>query len=134
MNQAQETPATSALISQDKHASQVALRVSRFLARAASLVSIAILGMFIFGGTERTPVGGEWISLAAFPFGVGLGMVLAWRHEILGGALCTASIIITYATFLMRSEPQWPGIWFLIFATPGIALLIVGMLSRRLAR
>lgn len=110
------------------------LRVLRWTSRVASVVSLILLSLFLFGGEESTPTGREWLMLALFPGALSLGMLLAWRHEIVGGAMTTAAIIGTYAMFWFRRDGVFPGYWFLVFASPGILLLIVGVLARRHAR
>lgn len=109
------------------------LRVLRWTARISSVISLVVLSLFMFGGGEATPSGREWLMLALFPGAVSVGMLVAWRHEIVGGAMTTAAIAGTYAMFRFRGDGVFPGFWFLVFASPGIMLLIVGVLARRYA-
>ena len=107
-----------------------AIRVLRVLARAASLVSLWLLSLFAFSG-GNWPTAGEWLLIAFFPVGVAVGTVLAWHRELLGGLVAAASLVTFHAILLLADGKPWPGPWFLVFASPALALLACGAVTRR---
>ena len=105
----------------------------RWLARLGSLVSLSILLLFLFGeeiDLEQLSYA-EWIGLFFFPFGVTLGMLLAWRWETTGGAITVLSLIAFY-TVMYAERGYFPeGVWFMLFALPGLIFLYCGLRSSR---
>ena len=102
----------------------------RWTARLASLVSVAVLALFILGEIG-TPTPGEWIKLACFPFGVMGGMLFAWRRPLAGGVFALASLGVFYALALSTHGTIPGGPWFLIFTSPAALFVVVGVLERR---
>jgi len=108
----------------------------RRIARIWSIASVGfILLMFIGSGlaegfnlaqfTSRDLVG-----LFFFPFGVGLGMIVAWRREGLGGGITVGSLLAFYAA-LWAMDGRFPrGPWFALVAAPGVLFLACWWLSR----
>lgn len=106
------------------------VKVLRLLARAASLLSLGMLVLFAFsGGNWPTPF--EWLMLAFFPVGVAVGMVLAWHREVLGGAMTFVGLAGFYAISWSADASRPLGPWFVVFASPGLALLACGLVTRR---
>lgn len=105
------------------------LVVLRWLARVATLASLAMLALFATSG-GGWPSAFEWLLLAFFPLGVAVGMIVAWWREVLGGCITLASLVAFYVLMLVRDGhvPMTP--WFAIFALPGLVLLGVGLLER----
>jgi hypothetical protein len=66
----------------------------RWLPRVTSLVSVGILLLFIIGeGSGPNPITArEWVGLFFFPFGVVVGMLVAWRREVLGSLVSIGSL------------------------------------------
>lgn len=107
-----------------------AIRVLRVLARVASLVSLWLLSLFAFSG-GNWPTAGEWLLIAFFPVGVAVGTVLAWHREVLGGAIAAGSLLAFHAILLIAEGKPSPGPWFVVFASPALALLACGLVTRR---
>ena len=107
-----------------------AIRVLRVLARSASLVSLWLLSLFAFSG-GNWPTAGEWLLIAFFPVGVAAGTVLAWHREVLGGAIAAASLVAFHVILLAAEGKPPPGLWFVVFASPALALLACGLVTRR---
>jgi hypothetical protein len=107
-----------------------AIRVLRVLARAASLVSLWLLSLFAFSG-GNWPTAGEWLLIAFFPVGVAVGTLLAWHREVLGGAVAAASLVAFHVILLTAEGKPSPGPWFVVFASPALALLVCGLVTRR---
>ncbi len=60
-----------------RHSTPATLLIVRWLARIASLASIAMLAVFATSG-GNFPTAGEWLLIAFFPVGVVVGMIVAW--------------------------------------------------------
>lgn len=105
------------------------IRALRWTARAASLVSLGFLAMFATSG-GAAPSASEWMLLAFFPIGVAIGMVVAWRREILGGAIAAGSLGAFYATISLDAARPPAGPWFVVFASPALALFACGVMTR----
>jgi hypothetical protein len=96
----------------------------RWVARVTSLLSIGVLLLFltgedglISGGNWARVRPAEWVALLFFPFGVLLGLVLAWWRELLGASLAASSVAAFYVYFALLSG-RAAGPWFLAFAAP----------------
>ncbi len=103
--------------------------VLRWLARLGSLFSVALLALFLFG-EEINPgelTAAEILGLFFFPFGITVGMLLGWRWETLGGTVTVLSLLAFYKV-LYAANGRFPeGIWFALFALPGLLFLYCGL-------
>jgi len=114
----------------------IATLIIRWVARAWSIASVGfILLMFIgsdlaegFNPAQFTPR--DWVGLFFFPFGVCLGMIVAWRREGLGGGITVGSLLAFYATMRVMSGRFPRGPWFALVAAPGVLFLVCWLLSR----
>ena len=112
----------------------LASRVPNWIARVWSLAGIAFVLVFVFGevfgGQGMRPTAAEWIGLALWPIGVGIGLAIAWFRKGLGGALASCSFIGFYVwNFLERGRfPRGP--YFLLVAAPGVLFLLSSLLWR----
>jgi hypothetical protein len=105
----------------------------RWTARLSSVVCLAIIFLFFIGeGIDFQAVKSkEWVGLFFFPLGVLIGLVLAWREEIAGGAVTVLSVIGFYLIYgLLLSGSVWQGWAFLPFFVPGILFLVYGFQTR----
>ncbi|HEY0726811.1 MAG TPA: hypothetical protein VGD38_02005 [Pyrinomonadaceae bacterium] len=103
-----------------------------WIARVASLASIALLAM-IFLGEPFQPSQisfQEWVGLSFFPIGVVVGMIIAWRKEALGGVVTVASLAGFYLVYGYLFRNHIGGWFFLAFAAPGFLFLFHWLLSR----
>ncbi|MFM1822694.1 MAG: hypothetical protein RI967_960 [Planctomycetota bacterium] len=107
-------------------------RVLRWLARLASLASLALLALFATSGGSA-PSAFEWLLLAFFPIGVAIGTVLAWFREIAGGSVALVALVAFHALLLVDDGRPPAGSWFLVFTSPALVLLAVGIATRRAA-
>lgn len=107
----------------------VPVRIVRWSARAASLASLGLLAMFATSG-GAAPSAFEWLLLALFPVGVAIGMVVAWWREILGGGITAVSLGAFYAIISLDAARPPMGPWFVVFASPALALLACGVMTR----
>jgi hypothetical protein len=111
--------------------------IVRWMARAWSIASVGfVLLMFIGSGlaegfnpaqfTTR-----DWVGLFFFPFGICLGMIVAWRREGLGGGITVGSLLAFYAALRIMGGQFPRGPWFALVAAPGILFLMSWVLSAR---
>ncbi|HEX6127289.1 MAG TPA: hypothetical protein VFZ23_18100 [Pyrinomonadaceae bacterium] len=104
----------------------------RLSAHATAVVCLAVTLLFLFGTDfqfQSLSVR-EWIGLGFFPVGVVIGLVLAWREELLGGVIILASIAGFYLVYgwLLSSDLRQG--WVLLpFLVPAILFLIHGSLQ-----
>jgi hypothetical protein len=70
------------------------------------------------------------IGLVLFPFGVCLGILMAWRWESLGSIISVSSFLGFYATlwFFNGRLPREP--FFALVAAPGFLFLVSALLDR----
>jgi len=105
--------------------------VFRWLTRIASLASIVVLLLFVFGGAESLQFRSlrEVVGFAFFPVGILVGMLLGWKWHWVGGLFSLISLVAFYAWHFVDSGRFPSGPWFLIFTLPAIMFLIVGVLK-----
>lgn len=111
-----------------------ALYALAWSARALSIVSAGLLLLFFIGeGFDPSRVVlREWVGLLFFPFGVVVGLILAWRREGLGGAVSVASLLAFYVWNILASGGLPRGLAFVAFTLPGFLFLLYALLSSRL--
>ena len=97
-------------------------QVIRWLARAGSLASIGLLSAFLVG--EGLPP--IICKTVLFPFGVMVGLLLAWRFERTGGMIAVACLLMFYALehFGGGAFPKGNAFW--LISAPGALFLISG--------
>ncbi len=98
-------------ISMDSSVSKfsTAVRALRWSARILSILSVGIFLLFAIGEgfNPFRFTAQEAILFLFFPFGVCLGMILAWRWEGLGGGITVASLAAFYLVHRLLS-PGFP--------------------------
>jgi hypothetical protein len=109
----------------------------RWSARLTGLLSIGVLMLFLTGKDGLISAHGwakvrpaEWPGLLCFPFGVILGLALAWWREAFGAAVAAASLMAFYGYYALRAGRLPGGPWFLIFTAPA-ALFFASWLAHR---
>jgi hypothetical protein len=109
--------------------------IARWVARAWSVLNVILVFMFAIGASLRptgpVPNYQEWISLALWPVGVAIGLLLAWLHEALGALLALSSLIAFYLWNLLRTGSLPRGPFFFLIAAPALVFLLAATLSRR---
>jgi hypothetical protein len=109
--------------------------VARWIARVWSILSILVVLAFAIGegagSSGPRPTLQEWVGLALWPIGVGVGLVVAWYREELGGILALGCLIGFYVWNLLRSGHLPQGPFFFLIAAPGLIFLLAGFLSHR---
>jgi hypothetical protein len=103
--------------------------IARWLARLGSLASVTLLLLFLLGEEmnpgQLTPT--EILGLLCFPLGITVGMLLGWRWETLGGTVTVLSLLAFYKVMYAANGRFPDGIWFLLFALPGLLFLYCGL-------
>ena len=109
--------------------------VCRWTARLLSLLSIGVLLFFVIGeGFNPLHLDPRELLLSVFfPIGVLLGMGLAWRWEALGGALTIVSFAAFYGVHWLGSGRFPSGVFFALFASPGLFFLLAALVGPRKA-
>ncbi len=103
-------------------------RTIHWIARGWSIASIVFfllifLGEILFPHAEASFRLRDVILFIFFPIGTFAGMILAWRWELLGGALTVGGVVGFYvAPWVMDGRfPRGP--YFLLIAAPGFLFL-----------
>jgi hypothetical protein len=109
--------------------------IARWVARAWSILNILIIFLFAIGESLRplgpVPTYKEWISLALWPVGVAIGLLLSWLREILGGIVTLGCLAAFYLWTLLRSGNLPQGPLFALIAAPALVFLLAGALTPR---
>lgn len=111
----------------------IVLLLFRWSARLLSIASTVMLLMFLFGEpfSPSKIAGRELLAMIFFPLGIVVGFVVAWWKEGLGGGISIASLLIFYVIFVtLLRENLADGVWFLVFAFPGVLFLAAYAISR----
>jgi hypothetical protein len=107
-----------------------ASRIMRMVAIAWSIASIVFVLLFLVGegfNPAQVRMLQTWALLALFPFGVLLGLVLAWRWPGTGGGLATGSLLAFYAAHRLITGHFPGGPWFALISAPGPLFLLSGL-------
>src|SRR5438046_1393827 len=103
----------------------------RWVARAASLLSISTLFLFFVGFDPASVRTREWIGLAFFPAGVVIGMLIAWWKEGLGAVITLLSLAGFYGVYGWVMGSNVKSVAFIVFASPGFLFQIAWLISKR---
>ena len=104
------------------------ITILRVVGRVWAIASVGLLCAFLFG--EGLPP--LTVKAVLFPFGVMLGLVLAWRFEIAGGIVAALSVLLFYALEFISQGGFPEGPWFFLFAAPGVLLCLCGCMRCRM--
>lgn len=108
------------------------LRLTAVSLAALSLLLLLLLLIFNDGLDFPEMPGTQLIGLAFFPAGLMIGLLLALRRELLGGAVAVGSVAAFYlfSGFLPAGVLAW-GWWFVFFAIPGALFIAYGIAVTR---
>ncbi len=95
-----------------------------WLARLWSIAVLLIVIGFIIGEGILLDGLAEWIGFLLFPVGICLGMVLAWRYELLGSLITIFSLALFYALYFATGGDFPRGWAWLAFAFPGFLFFL----------
>ncbi len=103
----------------------------RWIARAWSVAAIALVLAFIVGERSLPSAPREWLGFLFFPFGICVGMIVAWKKESLGGFITVANLLAAYLIHFATTGTPLKGWAWLAFAAPGFLFLLLSLLSSR---
>ncbi len=103
----------------------------KLMARTWALLSLLVVALFSFGiGHQAWPTWKGVVSLLLFPGTLVGGLLLGWRRETLGGALCLSSYAL-YGLWRIHLGHGWPSGWVLpALAAPGLLYLLLASRKR----
>ena len=110
--------------------------IIRWTARVLSILSIAGLGLFMFGEKldlfRFQPF--ELLEFLFFPVGMVIGLLIAWRFEALGGGISLGSFVLFYLLNYAKAGSFPRGWAFFGFSIPGILFLLSWLQSKTMKR
>jgi len=101
--------------------------VLRWVARIWSIASVGLLCAFLFG--EGPPP--VTVKHMLFPFGVMLGLILAWWFERIGGLVAAACMLLFYVLEYLGYGRFPKGYAFILISAPSVLFLLCGSLRAR---
>jgi hypothetical protein len=95
------------------------------IARFWSVLSIALILLFIFGeGVDPSMLTYiEWLGFFFFPFGLTVGLIIAWSKELIGGIVAIISLI----AFSVLMNFNW---YVVALGFPGILFILHNILEK----
>ena len=107
------------------------LYMLRLTARVFAVAGLTILFLFFLSENPDDLLNStvnQLIGLMFFPVGLTIGLLLAWRRELLGGAIALGSVLAFYVIYgwLLKGSLAAAGWWFICFAIPGALFLAYG--------
>ena len=102
------------------------------LARAASLICLGFLALMVAGEmlTPHAPppsTARDIVGLSLFPGMYGLGLLLAWRNELLGGSISLLGMLAFYV-WLGVQDGNLPRGWIMpLLALPAGLFILYGL-------
>lgn len=104
------------------------MKTFHWIARIISAVCIGFI-LLIFLGEGLTvdgiwPTTSEWVGLFFFPFGLLVGLLIAWRYELVGGLISIASLATFYLWNYIATGRFPTGPYLLLMALPGVLFVI----------
>lgn len=118
---------------------QKTTEILRWIARVWSLVILfffllILIGEIISSHTEEAMTLSDVGMLFLFPFATCVGLVLAWRWELLGGVISLTSIILFTAIMSIAGRFNTPSRFLILLAfiaVPGVLFIIIWSVSKR---
>ena len=107
------------------------LYMLRVTARVFAAACLTILFLFILGENLDDLLNSsinELIGMIFFPVGLIIGLLIAWRNELLGGAVALGSMSAFYLVFGWLLDGM--GWWYIFFAIPGALFFAYAIAAR----
>jgi hypothetical protein len=116
-------------IQQDKNNmnAERSVAVLNWVAKIWSIASIGLLCFFLFG-EGLPPLSAQAMM---FPFGVMLGLILAWWFERIGGLLTVMCMLLFYMIEYLGHGRFPKGYFFIIISAPSVIFLCCGFLKAK---
>ncbi|MDP8267270.1 MAG: hypothetical protein P9L97_00955 [Candidatus Tenebribacter davisii] len=111
------------------------LIILRWIARIWSYIVVTFIILFVGAQIFSSGIGAmkpvEGAAFIFFPFGLTLGLIIAWWKEGLGGLIATISIITFHLImFIGNGNPEFV-IFIEILAVPGPLFIVCRFLSKK---
>jgi hypothetical protein len=87
-------------------------------------ILLLLIGEVLFPHAEAVFQVRDIIAMIFFPTGVVVGLILAWRKELLGGSVAVGSLAAFYMTLFLFDGRFPRGPFFLLLASPGILFVL----------
>lgn len=118
----------------DSRGKNPTVTIIRRIARILSVISVAFLLIMVvpqlFSSQQSRPLTfGETVGLFFFPFGVCVGLIIAWKWEGLGGIIAVGSVICFHVIMLITGGSLDINPFIEGLAVPGVLFLISWFLS-----
>jgi hypothetical protein len=99
--------------------------VLRWLGRGLSVLMLVLLVPPVVGGGGSLAgiFRGTHGMCMLFPFGVCVGMALAWRWQLVGAVVSLVSLALFYLLHFFERGRFPGGPWFLVFTLPAVLFL-----------
>lgn len=110
---------------------QISTEVIRWVARLWTIGSIGLILLFLVGEGSYPRIPAEWLGFVFFPFGISVGMILAWWREGIGAGIAVGSLLVFYVIHLATAGTFPRGWAWLALAAPGFLFLLCWYRSRR---
>jgi hypothetical protein len=117
-------------VQEDSMTREREVKTLRWVARVWSIASVGLLCAFLLG--EGLPP--LTVKAMLFPFGVMLGLILAWWSERIGGFAAALSIVLFYVLEYVDHGRLPKGYAFMLISAPSVIFLCCGYLSARKTR
>lgn len=111
-------------------ARNISVTVLRWVARIWSIASVGLLCAFLFG--EGLPP--LTVKAILFPFGVMLGLILAWWFERIGGLVVVACMLLFYLLEYSGDGSFPKGFAFLLISAPSVLFICCGYIRAKQTR
>lgn len=102
----------------------------RWSARILSILSVAVILMFLFGEEFDASkiTANQWLGFLFFPIGLVAGFIIGWKKELPGGIISIISLFGFYFIYGLLVSGRIPqGLAFIVFALPGFLFLACGI-------
>ncbi len=106
----------------------------RWIARLWSVASILIFLLLCVGEGIHYTGSMQWLGFLFYPVGVSIGMILAWKREVLGGSITTGCLIAYYIVHFATAGVLPKGWGWLVLAAPGFLFLLCGFRRDRTSK
>lgn len=116
-----------------------AARVLRMVAKVWSILSLvlmlaAFVGEALFPHAPASFSARDIVLFLFFPVGMGIGLILAWFRELIGGGIAIGSVVGFYLAVLIMDGRFPGGPFFVLLAAPGLFFMLARLLDREQER
>ncbi|MDT3739111.1 MAG: hypothetical protein RO257_06360 [Candidatus Kapabacteria bacterium] len=109
-------------------------RVIQWIARSFSILAIFVILIFVVGeGFNPFKFTSEELLLSIFfPVFTLIGLIVAWKYELIGGLISVAGLVLFYIFHQIISQDFPEGWAFLVFTAPAFLFILYAALHKNL--